>query len=229
MDEKNAHEGHRARMRQQISERGVDGLPPHNILEYLLFHTIARRDVNDLAHALIDRFGSFSGVLDASREELKKVPGCSEITAAFLSALPGIFRAYQEDKLIRGLVFEEISQLGDYLASLFVGRSVETVVLLCLDLKNKLICSRVVASGSVSHVTLPIRKIVEVALSVGTVGIAIAHNHPGGYAIPSSGDIAATRQLQEALIPLGIELIEHVVVSEDDYTSMRLSGYLSRG
>ena len=228
MDDKKPHEGHRARLRQQISERGLDGLPPHNILEFLLFHTIARRDVNDLAHALIDRFGSFSGVLDASREELKKVAGCSEVTASFLNALPGVFRAYQEDKLTRGIVFEDVPQLGDYLASLFVGRNVETVILLCLDLKNKLIASKVVATGSVAHVALPIRRIVEIALSVGAVGIAIAHNHPGGYALPSSGDISATRQLQDALGPLGIELIEHVVASEDDYTSMRLSGYLKR-
>lgn len=228
MGEKKTHDGHRIRLRQQISERGLDGLPLYNILEFILFHTIARKDVNDLAHALIERFGSFSGVLDASRDDLKKVSGVSDVTATFLNALPSIFRAYQEDKTAMGVIFEDITQVGDYLSGLFVGRSVETVILICLNLKNKLIASRVVAVGSVGHVALPVRKVVETALSVGAVSVAIAHNHPNGYALPSSGDISATRQLQDALTPLGIELVDHVVVNEDDYTSMRLSGYLKR-
>ena len=124
------------------------------------------------------------------------------------------------------MLFTDAEGIGDYLAQLFVGRSVETLIMLCLDLKNKLICWKVVATGSVAHVSFPIRRIVELALSAGAVSIAIAHNHPGGFAIPSRGDIEATRKLRDALLPLGIELIEHAVVSEDDYTSMRLSGYL---
>ena len=225
-DVKQMHEGHRARLRSQVRERGLDGLPAHNILEFLLFHTIARRDVNPLAHELIDRFGSFSAVLDASVEELMRVPGCSEVTAVFLSSLPKVFRAYQEDKLQEGILFTDAESIGEYLAKLFVGRKVETLIMLCLDLKNKLICWKMVAAGSVAHVSFPIRRIVEIALSAGAVSIAIAHNHPGGLALPSRGDIEATKKLRDALAPLGIALFEHVVVNEEDYTSMRLSGYL---
>lgn len=226
MEDKQLHEGHRARLRRQVRERGLEGMPDHNILEFLLFYTIARRDVNPLAHALIERFGSLSAVLDAPIEELMRVPGCSEVTAVFLSTLPKVFRAYQQDKLKAGVLFTDAEGVGDYLAKLFVGRRVETLIMLCLDLKNKLICWKVVADGSVAHVSFPIRRIVELALSAGAVSIAIAHNHPGGFAIPSRGDIEATGKLRDALSPLGIALIDHVVVSEDDYTSMRLSGYL---
>ena len=225
--EKHPHYGHRERVRQTYVQNGLDGIPAHNVLEYLLFHTIPRRDVNPLAHALIEHFGSLSNVLDASYDELRRIPGMNDISAAFLSLLPSVFRRYQEDKCNTGVTFHSIEDIGDYLFHLFAGRKVETMIVLCLDLKNKLISSRVLATGSVEHVSLPVRQIVETALSLQAVGIVIGHNHPNGLALPSSRDISATRHLRDVLAPLGIELIDHIVANESDYTSMRQSGILA--
>ena len=72
------HDGHRKRLRERAARTGLEGFQPHEVLELLLSETIPRKDVNPLAHALIDRFGSFSGVLNAGREELMQVPGVGE-------------------------------------------------------------------------------------------------------------------------------------------------------
>ena len=70
-----SHEGHRQRMRARVEQYGLESLAPHEALEYLLYITNARRDTNGIAHALLERFGSFAGVLEASEEELCRVPG----------------------------------------------------------------------------------------------------------------------------------------------------------
>ena len=92
------HDGHRERMRQRARETDMRGFQPHEVLEFLLMYAIPRRDVNPLAHKLIERFGSLSGVLDARPEELMQVPGVGENAATLLSSLVSVFSAYQRDR-----------------------------------------------------------------------------------------------------------------------------------
>lgn len=88
------HDGHRARMRDRIRKGGIGSFQQHEILEYLLFSFVPRKDTNEIAHALIDRFSSLSGVLNASEEDLAKVSGMTQNAALFLATLPDVFRAY---------------------------------------------------------------------------------------------------------------------------------------
>ena len=92
---KHRHTGHRERMKAEFLARGLEGWPDHRVLELLLFYTIPQGDVNDLAHELVERFGSLAGVLDASVEELKKVKGVGDHTAVFLRMLPAVLGRYQ--------------------------------------------------------------------------------------------------------------------------------------
>ena len=80
-----AHGGHRSRMRQRVQSKGFEGLEPHEIIEFLLFYAIPRQDVNELAHRLIDRFGSVRDVLNAEIPELESVPGVGKRTARWLA------------------------------------------------------------------------------------------------------------------------------------------------
>lgn len=88
------HSGHRARMRSRYRETGLTGFQTHEVLELILYAAIPQRDVNPLAHALIDRFGSLDAVLSASEEELRQVPGVGPRTSAVLRALDDVCRLY---------------------------------------------------------------------------------------------------------------------------------------
>lgn len=88
------HSGHRARMRSRYRETGLTGFSAHEALELILYSAIPLRDVNPLAHALIDRFGSLDAVLSASEEELRQVPGVGPRTSAILRALDNVCRLY---------------------------------------------------------------------------------------------------------------------------------------
>ena len=91
-----SHEGHRQRMRTRVEQYGLESLAPHEVLEYLLYITNARRDTNGIAHALLERFGSFTGVLEASEEELCSVAGIGPASARMLHLLPEVSRYYDQ-------------------------------------------------------------------------------------------------------------------------------------
>ena len=88
----NVHENHRERMRERYLLNGTDGMEPHEVLEMMLYYTIPRSDTNPIAHRLIDTFGSFSGVLDASADDLAKVCGIGSKAAVFLKLFNDVRR-----------------------------------------------------------------------------------------------------------------------------------------
>ena len=81
------HDGHRERLRERFRREGLDNFNELHVLELLLFYCIPRVDTNPLAHRLLDHFGSLTGVLDASPQELEKVTGVSQNTSTFLSLI----------------------------------------------------------------------------------------------------------------------------------------------
>ena len=125
-----------------------------------------------------------------------------------------------------GTIIHSAKACGEFLIPYFYGETEEVVYLLCLDSKSKLIACRLLHRGTLSSVPISLRKAAEIAINTNAVAVILAHNHPGGFALPSDADYAATDMLKDALKPLGIELADHVIVSDDDYVSLRDNGYL---
>ncbi|MBR3692768.1 MAG: hypothetical protein IKL89_08770 [Clostridia bacterium] len=232
------HEGHREKMRTRIENFGLDSLAEHEILETLLYFTIPRGDTNPTAHKLISTFGSLASVLEAPEEELLAVEGVGPKTARLLTMLPHYSRAYLVSKGNSDRPLSEPEAAGRYLLPYFVGESEEKVYLLCLDNRCCPICCKCVHTGSVNAVEVSIRNIVSIALSYNATAVMLAHNHPGGVAIPSPDDIATTEKVRRALEPVGIRLADHFVFaggdSEErnllgDFTSMAYTGALRKG
>lgn len=218
------HDGHRKRLRERFLNEGLDNFDELQVLELLLFYSIARQDTNPIAHALLDRFGSLSHVLEAPPEELKKVPGIGDNTAAFVSFVTALSRYYLVNRAASSAILTSIEACGTYLLPRFYGRRNETVFLLCLDAKCKVLCCKEVGEGSVNSAAVPIRRIVEMALGANATSVVLAHNHPSGIALPSDEDIQTTRRLAMALDAVEINLVDHIVVADDDFVSMAQSG-----
>ena len=218
------HDGHRKRLKERFLKSGLDDFEPHNVLELVLFYSIPRKDTNPIAHRLINRFGSLSAVFDARPEELMKVEGVSESTAVFISMFPKVARRYLEDKADATNCVGDINDIGRYLMPRFVGRTVETIMLVALDNKNKITYCGVIAEGENDRANLSKRKIVEEAIRVGATKVVLAHNHPCGFAVPSMDDVYMTEQAYLLLNSVGIELVDHLVFSEDDFVSIAASG-----
>ena len=218
------HEGHRQRLKKRFLEEGLDRFTDIQVLELLLFYCIPRKDTNPIAHALLDHFGSLSQVLEAPVEELQKVEGVGENAATFLHLTTEVSRFYLVDRSSRITVLPTVDDCARYLMPFFFGRRNETVFLLCLDAKCKVLCCREVGEGSINSAGISVRRIVETALGVGATTVVLAHNHPSGVAVPSGDDIQTTRRLAAALSAVEISLADHIIVADDDCVSMVQSG-----
>ena len=221
----NPHKGHRERLKLRFLESGLDSFTDVQALELLLFYAIPQKDTNPIAHALLERFGSLSQVLDAPVEDLKKVTGISDHAATLLRLATELARFYQVDTARRTEVLTSLDACGAYLVPRFFGRKVETVFLLCLDAKCKVLCCREIGEGSVNAASISVRKVVEAALSANATTVVLAHNHPSGVALPSADDVQTTRRIAAALSAVEVQLIDHIVVAEGDFISMAQSGY----
>lgn len=219
------HDGHRQRLKERFLEQGLDGFTDVQVLELLLFYAIPRRDTNPIAHELLKKFGSVRQVLEAPVQRLTEVEYITENVAVLLKLAPAMLRYYQVDKVKEEMPLVTIQACGDYLKHFFLGRRNETVFLLCLDAKCKVLACREVGEGSVNSANVPIRRVVEIALAEGASTVVLAHNHPSGIAIPSGEDLATTRRLYAALSTVDVILADHIVVADDDYVSMIQSGY----
>ena len=219
------HDGHRQRKKQRFLQHGLDSFADHEVLELLLFYAIPRRDTNETAHRLLEHFGTLKAVLMASVEELQKVEGVGESAAAFLHLLQAVgYRALRtagDDTILNS-----VDSAGAYFQKLLRGERREVLYQVCLDAKGKVLSHKRLSSGTVSMAPVNVREVVENALYTDASGVLLAHNHPSGIALPSEDDRQITMQIRQALGTMGIELVDHIIVADNDFVSMAASGML---
>ena len=219
------HDGHRQRLKERFLSEGLDNFSDIQVLELLLFYAVPRQDTNPIAHALLGRFGTLAQVLEAPVAELEKVKGVGHSAAVLLSLSTELGRRYQVSKMMQTKILTSVEECGKYLVPHFFGRRNETVFILCLDAKCKVLGCVEVGEGSVNSAGVPIRRIVETALAYNATTVIMAHNHPSGLALPSGEDVQTTHRVAAALNAVEISLADHIVVADDDFVSIVQSGY----
>ena len=219
------HDGHRQRLMAHFAREGLDNFNDVQVLELLLFYSIPRIDTNPLAHRLLDHFGSLSGVLEASVDELKCVDGLGERSAVFLHLITEVSRYYMINRAMHHKVLNTVEACGEFLVPRFHGRSNETVFVLCLDAKCKVLACREISEGSVNYAGISPRRVAELALVSKAASVVLAHNHPSGIAVPSREDVQTTYRVAAALEAVEVTLADHLIVADGDFTSMVQSGY----
>ncbi|MBQ3482438.1 MAG: DNA repair protein RadC [Oscillospiraceae bacterium] len=220
------HDGHRKRMKQQFAEHGGEGMNDIQFLEMLLYYAIPRSDTNVLAHALLERYGSIRGVLDADSADLRRIEGIGENAALFLKTLREALRRYMISPLRETAFVCSPVDAGRYFLPILRYETEEKAYLLCLNGRGGVISCTQIAAGTLCVVNVSIRRVVDEAVRRRCVSAVLAHNHPAGFAIPSAEDRAFTQELKQALRLMDIRLMDHIIVADGDYVSFAQSGYL---
>ncbi len=220
------HDGHRQRVKERFKETGLQGFSDINALEFLLFYAVPRRDTNELAHMLMERFGSLTAIMEADFDELLHIDGIGENTAMLLSLIPQISRRYMERKTPPGKHISCGDDAAMYFVSKFAYESNEVAYIMFLDAKHNVICTRELSRGVVNAVELKVRTVVEACLKLRAVAVIVAHNHPNSDLRASDSDEHFTSKLREALFLVDIKMLDHIIVSGNDYVSMRTMGVM---
>ena len=144
------HDGHRDRMKARFLEHSLENFDDIQALEIMLFFSIPRGDVNPIAHALLDRFGSIAAIFDAPVEELEKIDGIGRNSAALIKLIPQLTRRYMISKNSFDNILRTSEDIGRYIAPRFHGETDEVVYLICLDAKLRVLACRRVGRGTVN-------------------------------------------------------------------------------
>ena len=208
------HEGHRKRMRDKFLKQGGDAFLTHEILEMVLFYALPRCNTNEIAHALIDKFGSFRGVLDAEMEELTEVKGIGDSAAMLIQLLSVTNRLYFQEPQDKVQRFETLSAAREFGISRFIGMPHEDIYALLLDNQlRKIECIRL-GRGAVNHVPFDLTELYRHCLARKASAIILYHNHPRGFTTPSREDVEITYQIQGKLSDINVCLLEHFIISD---------------
>ena len=228
-DKSSLHEGHRQRLKNKFIEHGFQGFEQHNILELLLFYSIPRKDTNEIAHDLLNSFGSLEAVFNAKFEDLIKVEGIKENSATLIKMIPAIAREYLTDSFRDQVVFDTADIIGKYLINKYVGETNEVVYAMFLNNKFELLGIEKVHEGSVNSSQISTRKLIDSVLKFNASLVIIAHNHPDGTVCPSMDDIETTAHLIDAFTMIDTKLVEHFVVAGDQYCPILNKSKLTNG
>ena len=207
------HAGHRQRMKERFLAGGLEGFSDHEVLELILFYAIPRRDVNELSHKLVERFGSFRAVFDADFEDLCAVDGIGENAAILIKLMSDSFRKYALSDGCDIMLYDNLQKVGEYAVKLYIGVSVEKLYALLFDNKMMLLDTVMLGEGAVNSVHVSVRTIAEKALKKDASSIILLHNHPNGMPYPSEDDKRFSLYLKDLLANFDITLIDHIIVS----------------
>ena len=211
------HEKHRERVKQRFLTEGLDSFDEHQVLEFVLFFALPRIDTNEVAHELINKFGSLKRVADASLEELMEVKYIGDHAATMLKLIAGVSKRYYMDAVGNVKIYDTLDKIGEYLINLYIDSTSEKIYLLLFDGKMKMIKSIMIAEGSLASIQLPMREIIKEIINLRATSAVIAHNHPDGLLLPSREDVDVTMTLMNAFEMIDCQLIEHIIVADRGY------------
>lgn len=215
------HQNHRKRLRQKFIEGGIHSLAEHEILELALFYSKPRSNTNELAHRLIEKFGSLRGVCTASDAELLSVSGIGADSVAFIRFLTEFGMLYRRPLRVKEDSFKSIASIGDYFTKLFENEASESVFAMLFSKDGELLCVEQIGDGSDLSSSLPLKNTLEHAVSMNAAAIALGHCHPAGDPTPSHADISITRDARFLSDGMGIYFIDHFIVCGNTYFSVR--------
>jgi DNA repair protein RadC len=215
----------RQRLRQCLIKAGAENLPDYELLQVMLFTSNPHTDVESLVGELLDRFGSLAEVMSADTEALAAA-GLSLAAIAGVKFVREVALRFLRADLHQRPVVGSWDKLIDYCSAQVAYSKVEEFHILFLDRKNALIRDERQQRGTIDHTPVYTREVIKRTLELGASAVILVHNHPSGDSAPSAADIAVTQDIIKAATPLGIAVLDHLIIGRGGNTSLRDLGLL---
>ena len=223
--QKHIGEGHRGRLRERFLQSGLDGFLDYEIIELLLTLGTPRKDCKQPAKEAIMKFKGLTGVLNASLEELQQIKGIGRSNAFGIKLFQAISERYSREKITPENLLNSPQLVFEYLKEKIGREKKEHFVILCFDTRNNLIADEV-SVGTLNASLVHPREVFKKAILNNSLYVIVAHNHPSGDPTPSDNDIATTKRLIEAGKILGITVVDHIIVTQYNFSSAKEKGHI---
>ncbi len=215
-DKKRDNSGHRQRVKEAVKKNGFNHLTDERFLELILFYSIPRSDVYDLAKRLVNEFGSLQNVFCADFERLCKADGVGENTALMLTAVGEAIKRTSKPNIDKRVSLKGVDDLKALAKSELGGFNNENVIIVCLDSAGRVKKVVRISEGDKQESFIDIRKAVQAVIDCEATSAFIAHNHPENSCEPSANDIDSTRALCVMFRKLGFLIVDHIIIGCDN-------------
>ncbi len=226
------HSGHRQRLRDKIERFGFEYLYPHEMLEFILFSSIPRKNTNNIAHALINRFGSYEDVFLASEAQLLSVDGIGMASVLQIKSYVYHMQNFKTKEIPQEKsksMPSKIKNLGDarrFFFEYFDGKKEEDFHVVLLDKSGEPLAHEIFTDKLRNKVNVSARSVVGIVQCYMPHYVILAHNHPSGDVRPSQRDIDFTNNIWGIIENMGITNHEHFIFSGENCYSFRNNGML---
>ncbi|MBR2433249.1 MAG: hypothetical protein IKB21_01420 [Clostridia bacterium] len=212
------HSNHRQRLYNTIQRVGLDKANNYIALEFILTLVLPRVDTNPIAHKLIDKFGDIPSVLDASAEDLAKIPGMGPNSARLLSMFPDIIDRYLQDKQRRTCILNSREAVVAYCKTLLGNKPNEELYAICMNRAYKVLRVELLAKGTVNELLISMQEFLRKMISIkNNYYVVLTHSHPDSNCQPSREDRIATTRFKENLEGVGLVLLDHFIIGPNGY------------
>ncbi|MDD5645371.1 MAG: DNA repair protein RadC [bacterium] len=218
--------GHRKRVKSKYESCGFEGWQDYEVLEFILFYALPRKDTKCLAKRLINKFKSIKGLMDADIEDIKSVEGIGQNAINLISAIKDIAEIYLKQKAFGSVSVKSAADVCDYLRISMQSEKDELLKVLYLNASNRIIGADTVGRGTVDRAPVYPRKVIENAVKRKAVNVILVHNHPSGNLNPSEEDRRMTEKLKKALSLIDVNIIDHIIIGLDGYFSFSEKGLI---
>jgi DNA repair protein RadC len=217
--EKPHYLGHRQRLLERFRKAGADGFHDYELIELLLTYAVRGKDLKPAAKALLERFGSLSGIFNADLLELAAVPGIGPVSAVLIRLVKELSTVHLAEKMERKDLLSSPRAVVDYAQAKLAGLPNEVFMVIYLNTKNEVLHCEPIQEGTVDRAFVYPRKIIEGALARHASSLILVHNHPSGHPEPSEEDRRLTRTIGEATRTMDIRILDHIIVGREGHFS----------
>ncbi len=214
------------RPREKLLAKGPQSLADAELVAIFLRTGVKGKSAVDLAHQLLDRFGSLGGIAAAEQAEFTEIDGLGNAKFVQLQAAVELVRRALTQEMRGTDNLGSPQAVRDYLRLLLEHKPVEVFVGLFLDAQNRLIVAQELSSGTLTQTSVYPREVVKSALRHNAASVIFAHNHPSGVAEPSRADETLTQALKQALALVEVRVLDHFIVGQGATLSFAERGLL---
>lgn len=214
------------RPREKLGRAGASALGDDELLAIVIGSGSVGASALDLAQTILGSAGGLHGLLRASRDDLLGVKGLGTARAAQVLAALEIGRRVLAAPPRARLQIMSPRDAAQFLMPEYSARAVEQFGLLMLDSRHRVLRTAVLTVGTLDGAAVQPREVFRQALMASAAAVVMFHNHPSGDPQPSSEDVDLTRRMVAAGDLMGIHVIDHVVLGDGRYCSLKESGYL---
>ena len=224
--EKHKGAGHRKRLRDRFLQSGLDGFLDYEIVELLLTLGTPLKDCKPMAKEAIKIFGGLRGVLDASLDDLQQIKGIGPYNAFGIKLFQAISEKYAKEKIPKKTPLTSPQAVANYLREKIGKEKKEHFLILSLDSRSYLIRENIISIGTLNANLVHPREVFKEAIDSRAASIILAHNHPSTDPEPSEDDLTITKRLTEAGKIMGIEIVDHIIVTGKNFLSFKEKGLI---